>query len=144
MEAQRFLGLTCRELLELLAVLIALAVAEALLPSPRYVVGLITGVVLTASLAIVGFAFLLSGDATFPIAGAIGETRTQAVLDAAKQQGLIWSAVINIEVGRCDVDHLALTPAGLLAIESKWRFKGADQRSLSGAADSGRSRRTPA
>ena len=52
--------------------------------------------------------------------------------------------MINIEVGRCDVDHLALTPAGLLAIESKWRFKGADQRWLSGAADSGRSRRTPA
>jgi len=72
-EAQRFLGLTCRELLELLAVLIALAVAEALLPSPRYVVGLITGVVLTASLAIVDFAFLLSGDVTFPIAGATGE-----------------------------------------------------------------------
>ena len=43
-EAQRFLGLMRREVLELLAVLIALAVAEALLPSPRYVGRVITGV----------------------------------------------------------------------------------------------------
>ena len=43
-EAQRFLGLMRREVLELLAVLIALAVAEALLPNPRYVGGVITGV----------------------------------------------------------------------------------------------------
>lgn len=96
---------------------------EALLPSPRYVVGLITGVLLTASVAIVGFAFLLNGDATFLIAGAMGEGQTQEVLDEAREQGLIWSSVANIEVSRRDVDHLVLTPAGVLALETRWRVK---------------------
>ena len=133
-EAKRFLRLMRKELLQLGAVMIVVCVVEVLLPSPRFVVGLMTGFVVTAAVAIVGFAFLLNGDAAFLIAGALGESQTEEELESAQKAGTIWCAVPNVEVSRRDVDHIVLTPSGVLAVETKWRFRDADPRYLGWAA----------
>jgi len=114
---------------------IVLCIVEALLPSPRFIVGLITGFFVTAVVAVVGFAFLFNGDGAFLIAGALGESHTEDELVAAKMAGNIWGAVPNVEVSKRDVDHIVLTPSGVLAVQSKWRFKGADQRYLAWAVN---------
>lgn len=132
-EARRFLQLLRKEIAQLVALVVAVCVIEALLPNPRFYVGLVTGFFVTACVAIVGFAFLLNGDAAFLIAGAMGESHTVEELEEAKKAGLIWGAVMNVEVSGRDVDHIVLTPAGILAVESKWRFQGADARYLAWA-----------
>jgi hypothetical protein len=123
-----------RELLQLGALVVVVCIVEALLPNPPFIGGLITGFFVTAAVAVVGFAFLLNGDGAFLIAGALGESHTEEELVTAKKAGSIWGAVPNVEVSRRDVDHIVLTPSGVLAVESKWRFKGADQRYLGWAA----------
>lgn len=133
LELRRFAALMRRELIQVALVIAAVCVVEALLPSPRYVVGLMTGFVVTALVAVVGFAFLLNGDGAFLIAGALGESHTEEELEAARKQGFIWSAVPNVEAGGRDVDHIVLAPAGVIAIETKWRFKGADAHYLAWA-----------
>jgi hypothetical protein len=75
----------------------------------------------------IGFAFLLSGDATYLIAGALGEAHTTEELEDARKAGSIWSYVANVEASGRDVDHVVLTPSGVLAVETKWRFRGATE-----------------
>ena len=104
------------------------------LHSPGYVAGLTQGVMVVAVPAMVVFGFLLSGDGALLLAGAYGESFTREELATAVTRGFVWSAVHNIEVNRSDIDHLLFTPAGVLVIESKWRFRGADAAWLMSAA----------
>ena len=128
-EARRFLGLIKGLLVRLVLLTVFVCVVPVLIGSPAYEIGLIQGFFITAILGVVLFAFLLNGDGAFLIAGALGESSTLEELERAIKAGHIWSAVHNIEVGR-DVDHLVLCPSGVLALESKWRFRGADDRWL--------------
>ena len=132
-EAKRFLRLFRKEMIQLVLLIGAVCVVETVLSTPRYFAGLTVGFFVTAMVAIIGFAFLLNGDGAFLIAGWLGESHTVEELEAAKKAGLIWSGVNNVEVSGRDVDHIVLTPAGVLSVESKWRFKGADRRYLAWA-----------
>lgn len=112
----------------------AACTAEVLLPTPRLAAGIAIGFLVTGSVAIVAFAFLLNGDASFLIAGALGERHTEDELEAAQKAGHVWSFIRNVEAGGRDVDHILLTPSGVLALETKWRFRGADAGYLAWAA----------
>lgn len=132
-EVCRFLGVIKGLLVRLALLTVFVCVVPVLVGTPGYETGLIQGLFITTILGMVMFAFMLNGDGAFLIAGALGESSTAEELDKAIKRGYVWSAVHNIEVGR-DVDHLVLSPSGVLALESKWRFRGADDRWLSWAA----------
>lgn len=120
-------------LLQLLVLTVAVCSVPILLWSSGYSTGLIHGFFITALLAIVGFGFLIDGDAAFLYVGALGEASTREAVDKAVKLGHVWSAVHNVEARGRDVDHVVLTPSGVLALESKWRFKNADPRWLTWA-----------
>jgi hypothetical protein len=133
-EVFRFLRLIRGLLLKLLALAIVVCTVPVLIGTPAYETGLIHGFFITATAALVVFAFLLNGDGAFLIAGALGEPSTREELESSVKLGYVWSAVHNVEAGGRDVDHVVLTPSGVLALESKWRFRGADHRWLTWAA----------
>lgn len=127
-EARRFFrSIRGLLLLQVLPLTAGVCVVLALLPSPTWWTSFIQGAFLTSMLAIVGFAFLLNGDGALLYAGALGEGHTNEQLDRAVKAGHIWSYAPNVEANRHDVDHLVLAPGGILALETKWRFRGADQ-----------------
>ena len=134
-EAKRFLRLFRWDFLQLAGVVALLCAVELILSTPRFFAGLVIGFFVTALFAIVGLGFLLNGDGAFLIAGWLGESHTIEELETAKKAGSIWGGVNNVEAGGRDVDHIILNPAGVLSIESKWRFKGADDRYLSWAVE---------
>lgn len=86
-----------------------------------YLSGLFDGVFATVSVGLVLLGFLMR-DGVFTVAGGWGESNTRDVIAKAVKRGQAWGAVHNIELDRQDVDHLLVTPAGVYALESKWRF----------------------
>lgn len=111
-----------------------LCLVPALIGTPAYETGLIHGFFIAATAATLVFGFAIDGDGTFLIAGNLGEGSTVEDLVAAKKAGHIWGAVNNVEARGRDVDHVVLTPSGVLAVESKFRFKGASKQWLVWAA----------
>jgi hypothetical protein len=124
-----------KELVQLVGLAVVITAVEIALPVPTWLRGFVVGFFLTACVAIVGFAFLLNGDAAYLIAGALGESHTSEELEAAMKAGLIWSCVPNVEASGRDVDHIVLAPSGVLALETKWRFKGANNQWLHASAE---------
>lgn len=123
-----------KELIQLVVLAVVVCAFEVVLPSPGWLAGLAVGLFLATCVALVGFAFLLSGDAAYLIAGALGEAHTGEELESAQKAGLIWSFIPNVEASSRDVDHVVLTPSGIVAVETKWRFKGASDQWLAYAA----------
>jgi hypothetical protein len=123
----RFIRSMRKELTQVVALIAVVCLFELLLNTPRLIAGLLVGFLVTACAAMIGFAFLLSGDAAYLIAGALGEAHTAEELEAARKAGSIWSYVANVEASGRDVDHVVLTPSGVIAVETKWRFKGATE-----------------
>lgn len=133
-ELRRFLTAARGLIVKTVALMAAVCAVPVLLHSPAYFVGLIHGVVLVATPAIVTAGFLLSGDSALLIAGAYSESFTREEVAVAIKRGYVHRAVHNIEAGPpTDVDHLLLTPAGAIALESKRRFCGASDHWLMGA-----------
>lgn len=131
---KRFLRAARGLIVKTVAVMAVVCVVPVLLHSPAYVVGLTHGVVAVTVPAIVVCTLLLWGDGALLVAGAYGESFTREELAVAVKRGYVWGAVHNIEAGRPDIDHVLFTPAGVVAIESKWRFRGADAQWLAGVA----------
>ena len=129
-EVFRFLRLIRPLLVKLVVLAVVVCAVPILIGTPAYETGLIHGFFVTAMFGIVVFAFLLNGDGAFLIAGELGESSTREEIEKAVKAGHVWSAVHNVEAGGRDVDHVVLTPSGVLAVESKWRFRGADERWL--------------
>ena len=133
-EAKRFAQLIGWSWLQLAGVAIVVSAVPIVMGSPGWFSGFIAGFFLVFVVAVAGFAFLLNGDATYLVAGVMGESHTREELEEAVNKGLIWSTIPNLEVGGRDVDHLVLAPGGVLALDTKWRIRGADARWLSYAA----------
>jgi hypothetical protein len=85
-----------------------------------YLLGLLHGAMTVAAVAAIGLLFLLYTGSSRELSGAYGEDNTRDVLRVAKRRRHVWGWVDNIEVQGGDVDHLVVTPAGILAIDSKW------------------------
>lgn len=134
-EARRFLQLN-RGLLAKIGLLAAVVCAiPLLLGTPAYATGLLHGAFIMTMFGIIAFGFLLSGSTVHLLAGSYGEAFTQEALGAARKDGSIWSAVHNVELLGQDIDHVVLTPSGVIAVESKWRFGAADAAWLAAMTD---------
>jgi hypothetical protein len=117
------------------AAAIAVCVVPLVIGSPAYVTGVVHGVMVTALVGIIGFALLFHGRGALLLAASYAEAYTQEEIALAAGAGCIWHAVHNIELGRLDIDHVVLAPAGVFAVETKWRFDNADSAWLQRAAD---------
>jgi len=133
-ELRRFLRTKWRVILSSVAMTVAVCVVPLSIGTPPYVTGLLHASMAMSLLGIVGLAFLLSGSAMHLLAGSYGEAYTQDALAVACTRGHIWHAVHNVELGGADIDSIILAPAGVLAIETKWRFGSPDDRWLDQAA----------
>jgi hypothetical protein len=95
-----------------------------------YVRGLYQGGATVLFLAMLGLSFLVHTDALSQLVGTWGEDNTRHEIDIARKNGCIWGAVHNIEFGGQDIDHLVFMPAGVVAVESKWRRYRIDASTL--------------
>lgn len=114
-----------------LAALYLSAVGLSLLLGGRgYWAGFAAGAELVSFIAAFLLLFLLHTGAVDQVAGAYGETRTTEELEKARKAGSIHGAVHNIELAEGDIDSVVFTPAGILALETKWRTRELDRRWL--------------
>ncbi len=51
-------------------------------------------------------------------------------LQKARKRGYIWGFVRNLELAHGDVDNIVITPRGVIALDSKWKFRALDRRRL--------------
>jgi hypothetical protein len=110
-----------------------------------YVAGLLTGIFASTMVGMLGLVFLLVSGQTFRVSGVMGETNTADVLRTARRRNYVYEWIDNLEIDSGDVDHLVVTPAGILAIDSKWHSHGLNEArlesdALAALASAGRSR----
>jgi hypothetical protein len=114
-----------------LAVLMVGIALTTLWPSANdFLQGLITGGVIAAIVAMSIWAFLTTTGSQNRLVGALAEGSTKAELKAAAKAGEIHGYVAHIELSGYDVDSLAVTASGVLAIETKWRRVNPSARQL--------------
>jgi hypothetical protein len=77
------------------------------------------GVLVTALIAFVGLAFLITTGSASYLAGEWGESWTRDVIAVASKRGFVWGAVSNVEFDQFDIDHLLVAPRGVTVIETK-------------------------
>jgi hypothetical protein len=109
-----------------------------LIGSPPYASGFALGFTIAAMIGIVIGGFLLAGDGALLIAGTFGEAYADAAVAKARERGLVWDAVSNVEASGRDVDLVVFAPCGVMALESKWRFRGAGRQWLAEATAAAR------
>ncbi len=95
-----------------------------------YVAGLFTGVFASLMVAMVALGFLLLSGLTFQVSGVMGESNTANVLRIARRRKYVYGWIDNLEIDSGDVDHLVVTRAGVLAIDSKWHSHGLSEARL--------------
>jgi hypothetical protein len=100
-----------------------------------YVAGLSTGIFISSMTWMVGLSFLLVYGMTFQVSGALGESNTSDELRAARRRHQVFGFVDNLQTATGDVDHLVVSPAGLLVIDSKWHSHGLAHDRLERDAD---------
>lgn len=128
-EAKSFVRINALLLLLVAGVGAAAAVMPALVLD-GFLAGIVTGLLLATVLGMVALSFLLVSGTTFQLSGVLGESNTTDCLRAAKRRGLIFEWVDSLEVASGDVDHLVITRAGILAIDSKWHSHGVTAQRL--------------
>lgn len=112
------------------AAVCAIGVAPLSLVFSGFVLGFVHGAVAVFIVSAVGLLFLLYTGSTRQLSGAYGEDNTRDVLQRAKRHRHVWGWIDNVEVQHGDVDHLVLTPSGVLAIDSKWHAVRVDDTVL--------------
>lgn len=118
-----FLALNRWPLLLLLGLLAGCAALTRPLGGSEYQQGLVDGLILMLGLSGVGLLFLMHTEGLQQLGGAWGEERTAEILKTARKRGHVWGWVDNIDLGGYDIDHIALAPGGVLALETKWKFR---------------------
>jgi hypothetical protein len=118
-----FLALNRWPLLLLVALLAGCAGITRLLGGSAYQQGLVDGLIFMLAVSGTAFLFFMHTEGLQQLGGAWGEERTAEILATALKRGDIWGSVHNIDMGGYDIDHVAFTPGGVLALESKWKFR---------------------
>ena len=91
--------------------------------SNDFVQGLIAGIGLAVLVAILGLAFLINTGNVPRLVGAWAEDDTDAALKAAVKAHQIHGYVSHIVLDGYDIDAVAITSSGVVAIETKWHGK---------------------
>lgn len=99
--------------------------------TPAYERGLITGVLVVMYLWMAAWVVWVTSGLSPRLNGVWAESWTYEDLRQARS---VYEVVPNLQYDRYDVDHIAITPAGLLAVETKWHG-WMDERALHRDAD---------
>ena len=105
--------------LSVAASLFALAGLGASSLSDGYAAGAIHGFLVAAFAGLTCLMFAATGHSSH-LYGQWGEQNTRDCLKSARRWRRIYGFVDSLEVRGGDVDHLVLTPSGVLALDSKW------------------------
>jgi hypothetical protein len=125
--------------------LVPAALVLAFLPGPPVWTGLISGALIASSFWMTFGVLLIR---TYPVTmGEWGESFTREFLDWGRRRG--WRVIHDIPMEHRNVDHAAITPAAVLAIETKFVGAGRDwstdrfrDRDIADARASGRTIRS--
>lgn len=113
-----------RRLIAVFGVLLAISLVPIYRTDDSWWQGFLTGIIALAFLGSLALGFAVHTEGLQQLAGAWGEDNTRTELDKARKRGHIWGAVHNIEFGGFgDIDHVVLAPGGVLALETKWKFR---------------------
>jgi hypothetical protein len=82
--------------------------------------GVVVGSLVVAFVAVCLWAIDQAAGAHNAKFGTYGEEATYDLFRTRRMRRAGWRIVNNIPFEHCDVDHVAIGPAGVLAIESKW------------------------
>jgi hypothetical protein len=105
--------------LALVALLFACIGALLTLVMSGYLLGMAHGVLAASYLWIVRMTFAAAGHSS-RLYGQWGEQNSRDALRSARRRRYIYGFLDNLEIQGGDVDHLVLTPGGVLALDSKW------------------------
>jgi hypothetical protein len=91
-----------------------------LLPGSAFGRGVLVGVLVT--MTVVGFlvAVLVGSGQLHRLWGLSGERETAKELESRRQRRRGWFVVHGLVIGNHEIDHIAVGPGGILAIETKW------------------------
>ena len=109
-----------------LAVSLGLLAAIANLPPiPTYERGFITGALLVGLAWAISWAVWVTSGLSLRLNGAWAEDATNEVL---KEQPRVFAAIPSLKLEKGDIDAVAVTRSGVLAIETKWMLRPNVQR----------------
>lgn len=120
---RRFLARNIWPLLLLAVLVTGCAALSRPLGASAYQQGLVDGLLAMLWVAGTALLFLMHTEGLQELGGAWGEERTAEVLDKGRKRGDLWGALHQLDMGGYDIDHIAFAPSGVLALESKWKFR---------------------
>lgn len=127
-----------RTLAMVLAVCVLVLISTRLLGP--YARGLFQGCFVMLVVGFLIFGFAVRTQAWNMLCGAWAEDYTREEVSKARQAGHVWDQVSSIEVGKSDIDHVVITPSGILMLESKWSFASLPADRLTSYATQARAR----
>ena len=101
-------------------IVVAFAISAAVAPTP-FLQGVVIGGGLAFTTALFLFAALIGSDSMRFVLGALGEDATQAFFTSRPRRRAGWQLINGVIINGRDIDHIAVGPGGILAIETKWR-----------------------
>ena len=110
-----------RSLLPAVAFLVlTFALSVAVAPNP-FIRGAIVGAGGTLAVGVVFLAALIGSDSMRFVLGTLGEGATEEFFSSRTRRRAGWHLINGIVINGRDIDHIAIGPGGVLAIETKWR-----------------------
>jgi hypothetical protein len=105
-----------------------------LLPSPLWLRWLAIGVLIACTGSAIAFQVVLATGTAGQMSGDLGARCSATELRRARRDG--WRVIGSVDLRGCgDIDHVAVGPGGLIAIETKWIGIVDDQRDLDRRVD---------
>ena len=104
------------------AALVLLAfVPVGLLVPGSFLRGMVVGTAVTLTVTMLMFASLVGSNSIRFFVGSLGEEATEELFTTRQRRRDGWTLINGLVVNGRDIDHIAVGPGGVLAIESKWR-----------------------
>lgn len=113
-----------RHLLTMVLPLIAVLVLVNVLPAQPYLKGMLTGAVAMTGVAAALVSVWVGGGFWERLQGAWAEEWSG---EALRKSAGCWHVTPSLKFDRFDIDHVAITARGVLAVESKWHRRSAEQ-----------------
>jgi hypothetical protein len=101
-------------------VLVAFVPVGLVVPGP-FLRGVVVGSAVTFTLATLMFASLVGSNSMRFFVGSLGEEATEEFFTSRQRRLDGWKLINGLVINGRDIDHVAVGPGGVLAVESKWR-----------------------
>lgn len=83
--------------------------------------GVVVGSAVAFTLTMLTFASLVGSNSMRFFVGSLGEEATEELFTTRQRRLDGWKLINGLVINGRDIDHVAVGPGGVLAIESKWR-----------------------